>query len=80
MMMLLHLCWSLQDAVHYISKDNLEADTSSYHCKYQIPLESIDHWLLYFTAATKASELARESNNASLFPVTQTRNLSIGVY
>ncbi|GJR56260.1 cysteine protease ATG4-like protein isoform X1 [Tanacetum coccineum] len=72
-----------------ISQDNLEADTSSYHCNVirQIPLESIDPSLAigfycrdkddFDDLCLRASELAAESNGAPLFTVTQTRNLSI---
>ncbi|PWA54324.1 cysteine protease ATG4B [Artemisia annua] len=78
----------VQQAVN-ISKDNLEADTSSYHCNVirQIPLESIDPSLAigfycrdkddFDDFCLRASELAAESNGAPLFTVTQTRNLSI---
>lgn len=77
----------VQQAVN-ISKDNLEADTSSYHCNVirQIPLESIDPSLAigfycrdkdnFEDFCSRASELAAESNGAPLFTVTQTRNLA----
>nr|GEX22722.1 cysteine protease ATG4-like isoform X1 [Tanacetum cinerariifolium] len=72
-----------------ISKDNLEADTSSYHCNIirQIPLESIDmSFAVEFYYQDKddfddlclqASKLAAEANGAPPFLVTQTPNLSI---
>ncbi|KAL4573632.1 hypothetical protein LXL04_020446 [Taraxacum kok-saghyz] len=71
-----------------ISKDNLEADTSSYHCNVvrQIPLEPIDPSLAigfycrdkddFEDFCSRASELATESNGAPLFTVTQTRHLA----
>ncbi|KAL7589830.1 hypothetical protein Lser_V15G37266 [Lactuca serriola] len=77
----------VQQAVN-ISKDNLEADTSSYHCNVvrQIPLESIDPSLAigfycrdkddFQDFCSRASELAAESNGAPLFTVTQTRQLA----
>ncbi|KAL4574358.1 hypothetical protein LXL04_021187 [Taraxacum kok-saghyz] len=77
----------VQQAVN-ISKDNLEADTSSYHCNVvrQIPLESIDPSLAigfycrdkddFEDFCSRASELAVESNGAPLFTVTQTRHLA----
>ncbi|KAI3816597.1 hypothetical protein L1987_16300 [Smallanthus sonchifolius] len=74
----------VQQAVN-INKDNLEADTSSYHCNVvrQIPLESIDPSLAigfycrdkddFDEFCSRASELAAESNGAPLFTVTQSR-------
>ncbi|KAI3696291.1 hypothetical protein L1987_79303 [Smallanthus sonchifolius] len=74
----------VQQAVN-ISKDNLEADTSSYHCNVvrQIPLESIDPSLAigfycrdkddFDDFCSRASELAAELNGAPLFTVTQSR-------
>nr|XP_043614944.1 cysteine protease ATG4-like isoform X2 [Erigeron canadensis] len=65
--------------------DNLEADTSSYHCNVirQIPLESIDPSLAigfycqdkgdFDDFCSRASELAEKSDGAPLFTVTQTR-------
>ncbi|KAI7728619.1 hypothetical protein M8C21_028658 [Ambrosia artemisiifolia] len=75
----------VQQAVN-ISKDDLEADTSSYHCNVirQIPLESIDPSLAigfycrdkddFDDFCSRASELAAESNGAPLFTVTQSRH------
>ncbi|XP_071737080.1 cysteine protease ATG4-like isoform X2 [Rutidosis leptorrhynchoides] len=75
----------VQQAVN-ISRDNLEADTSSYHCNVirQIPLDSIDPSLAigfycrdkddFDDFCSRASELAAESDGAPLFTVTQTRN------
>ncbi|KAI3817297.1 hypothetical protein L1987_11086 [Smallanthus sonchifolius] len=69
-----------------ISKNNLEADTSSYHCNVirQIPLESIDPSLAigfycrdkddFDDFCSRASELAAESNGAPLFTVTEARH------
>ncbi|KAJ9554395.1 hypothetical protein OSB04_018440 [Centaurea solstitialis] len=80
-------CFVCLQAVN-ISKDNLEADTSSYHCNVvrQIPLESIDPSLAigfycrdkedFDDFCLRASELAAESNGAPLFTVTETRNSS----
>lgn len=77
----------VQQAVN-ISKDNLEADTSSYHCNVvrQFPLESIDPSLAigfycrdkddFEDFCSRASELAAESNGAPLFTVTQARHLA----
>ncbi|KAJ0725011.1 putative peptidase C54, papain-like cysteine peptidase superfamily [Helianthus annuus] len=75
----------VQQAVN-ISKDDLEADTSSYHCNVirQIPLESIDPSLAigfycrdkddFDDFCSRASELAAESSGAPLFTVTQSRH------
>ncbi|KAM0015061.1 putative peptidase C54, papain-like cysteine peptidase superfamily [Helianthus debilis subsp. tardiflorus] len=69
-----------------ISRDNLEADTSSYHCNVirQIPLESIDPSLAigfycrdkddFDDFCSRASELATESNGAPLFTITEARH------
>ncbi|KAK9063671.1 hypothetical protein SSX86_017542 [Deinandra increscens subsp. villosa] len=69
-----------------ISKHNLEADTSSYHCNVirQIPLESIDPSLAigfycrdkddFDDFCSRASELAAESNGAPLFTITEARH------
>ncbi|KAL8258233.1 hypothetical protein R6Q59_030274 [Mikania micrantha] len=69
-----------------ISKHNLEADTSSYHCNAirQIPLESIDPSLAigfycrdkddFDDFCSRASELATESNGAPLFTITEARH------
>ncbi|KAI3733800.1 hypothetical protein L6452_13256 [Arctium lappa] len=77
----------VQQAVN-ISKDNLEADNSSYHCNVirQIPLESIDPSLAigfycrdkedFDDFCLRASELAAESNGAPLFTVTEARHSS----
>ncbi|KAK8653446.1 hypothetical protein V6N13_127445 [Hibiscus sabdariffa] len=68
-----------------LSSDNLEADTSSYHCDTirHIPLDSIDPSLaIGFLCRDKddfddfcfrASKLAEESNGAPLFTVAQTQ-------
>lgn len=70
-----------------IKKDNLEADTSSYHCNVirQVPLDSIDPSLAigfycrdrddFDDFCLRASELVDQSNGAPLFTVTKTRNL-----
>ncbi|XP_076924625.1 cysteine protease ATG4-like [Bidens hawaiensis] len=75
----------VQQAVN-ISKDNVETDTSSYHCNVirQIPLESIDPSLAigfycrdrddFDDFCSRASELAAESNGAPLFTITQARH------
>ncbi|KAK2980753.1 hypothetical protein RJ640_015672 [Escallonia rubra] len=69
-----------------IKKENLEADTSSYHCNVvrQIPLDSIDPSLSigfycrdkddFDDFCSRASELADQSDGAPLFTVTQIRN------
>ncbi|XP_059649493.1 cysteine protease ATG4-like isoform X2 [Cornus florida] len=71
-----------------IRRDNLEADTSSYHCDEvrHIPLDSLDPSLaIGFYCGDKddfdhfcflASKLADESNGAPLFTVTRARNSS----
>ncbi|KAM7274874.1 hypothetical protein ACFE04_016740 [Oxalis oulophora] len=75
-------------AVININKDNVEADTSSYHCNTirHIALESIDPSLAigfycrnkedFDDFCSRASRLADESNGAPLFTVAQTRNPS----
>lgn len=74
-----------QPAVN-IKKDDLEADTSSYHSNVvrHIPLESIDPSLAigfycrgkedFDDFCSRASMLASESNGAPLFTVAHTRN------
>ncbi|KAI8003278.1 Cysteine protease ATG4 [Camellia lanceoleosa] len=66
-----------------IRRDNLEANTSSYHCNVvrHVPLDSIDSSLaIGFYCRDKddfcyrASKLADESKGAPLFTVTHTRN------
>ncbi|KAK3037985.1 hypothetical protein RJ639_031572 [Escallonia herrerae] len=69
-----------------IKKENLEADTSSYHCNVvrQVPLDSIDPSLSigfycrdkddFNDFCSRASELADQSDGAPLFTVTQIRN------
>ncbi|PSS17527.1 Cysteine protease [Actinidia chinensis var. chinensis] len=76
----------VQPAVN-IRRDDLEADTSSYHCNIlrHVPLDSIDPSLaLGFYCRDKddfddfcdsASELADQSKGAPLFTVTQIRNM-----
>lgn len=71
-----------------LSRDNLEADTSSYHCDTirHIPLDSIDSSLAigfycrdkddFDDFCLRASKLAEESSGAPLFTVTQTHKLS----
>ncbi|XP_068640837.1 cysteine protease ATG4-like isoform X2 [Aristolochia californica] len=71
-----------------ISMDNLEVDTSSYHCNIvrHIPLESIDPSLaigFYCTDkgdfddfCARALELVEQSSGAPLFTVVQSLNLS----
>lgn len=71
-----------------LSRDNLEADTSSYHCDTirHIPLDSIDSSLAigfycrdkddFDNFCLRASKLAEESSGAPLFTVTQTHKLS----
>lgn len=68
-----------------IKKDDLEADTSTYHCSVvrHIPLESIDPSLAigfycrnrddFDDFCGRASKLAEESNGAPLFTVTHCR-------
>nr|XP_043639681.1 cysteine protease ATG4-like [Erigeron canadensis] len=75
----------VQQAVN-ITKDNLEADTSSYHCSVirQIPLESIDPSLAigfycqdkgdFDDFCSRATELTEKSDGAPLFTVTHTRD------
>lgn len=70
-----------------IKKDNLEADTASYHCNVlrHVPLESIDPSLAigfyckdkvdFDDFCDRASKLAEKSMGAPLFTVTQTRNV-----
>lgn len=72
-----------------IKKDDLEADTSSYHCNVtrHMPLESIDPSLAigfycrdkddFDNFCSRASKLAEESNGAPLFTVTQSRKCDI---
>ncbi|XWS29987.1 hypothetical protein CRYUN_Cryun24cG0079000 [Craigia yunnanensis] len=67
-----------------LSRDNLEADTSSYHCNIirHIPLDSIDPSLAigffcqdkddFEDFCFRSSKLADESNGAPLFTVAQT--------
>ncbi|KAL4376353.1 hypothetical protein GQ457_02G010410 [Hibiscus cannabinus] len=69
-----------------LSPDNLEADTSSYHCDTirHIPLDSIDPSLAigffcrdkddFDDFCSRASKLAEESNGAPLFTVGQTHS------
>ncbi|KAK3043082.1 hypothetical protein RJ639_001197 [Escallonia herrerae] len=69
-----------------IKKENLEADTSSYHCNVvrQVPLDSIDPSLSigfycrdkddFDDFCSRAAELADQSDGAPLFTVTQIRN------
>ncbi|XWS33056.1 hypothetical protein CRYUN_Cryun22dG0045400 [Craigia yunnanensis] len=69
-----------------LSQENLEADTSSYHCDIirHIPLGSIDPSLAigflcrdkddFDDFCSRASKLADESNGAPLFTVAQTRS------
>ncbi|XVF14651.1 hypothetical protein REPUB_Repub09cG0080000 [Reevesia pubescens] len=69
-----------------LSKDNLEADTSSYHCDIirHIPLDSIDPSLAigflcrdkddFDDFCSRASKVADESNGAPLFTVAQTHS------
>ncbi|GAV88962.1 Peptidase_C54 domain-containing protein [Cephalotus follicularis] len=71
-----------------ISRNDLEADTSSYHCNIirHMPLDSIDPSLAigfycqdkddFDDFCCRASKLADESNGAPLFTVSQTRHLS----
>ncbi|XAR72207.1 hypothetical protein NMG60_11018772 [Bertholletia excelsa] len=71
-----------------ISHDNLEADTSSYHCNIvrHISFDSIDPSLAigfycrdkddFDDFCERASKLADHSNGAPLFTVTQSRNTS----
>ncbi|XP_071686295.1 LOW QUALITY PROTEIN: cysteine protease ATG4-like [Rutidosis leptorrhynchoides] len=75
----------VQQAVN-ISRDNLEADTSSYHCNVirQIPFDSIDPSLAigfycrdkddFDDFCSRAFELAAESDGAPLFTITRARN------
>ncbi|KAF5959245.1 hypothetical protein HYC85_000454 [Camellia sinensis] len=74
--------WSRNQVVD-IRRDNLQADTSSYHCNVvrHVPLDSIDSSLaIGFYCRDKddfcnrASKLADESKGAPLFTVTHTRN------
>ncbi|KAJ7961980.1 Cysteine protease [Quillaja saponaria] len=77
----------VQPAVN-ISKDDLEANTSSYHCNVirHIPLDSIDPSLAigfycrdkddFDDFCFRASKLADESNGAPLFTVAQATTLS----
>nr|XP_024933160.1 cysteine protease ATG4-like isoform X2 [Ziziphus jujuba var. spinosa] len=70
-----------------INRDDLEADTSSYHCNVtrQMPLDSIDPSLAigfycrdkddFEDFCFRASNLAEESNGAPLFTVSQIQNL-----
>ncbi|XP_031382439.1 cysteine protease ATG4 [Punica granatum] len=67
-----------------INRDNLEADTSSYHCSVirHITLDSLDPSLAigfycrdkddFDNFCSRASELAKESNGAPLFTVAET--------
>ncbi|GFS40095.1 peptidase family C54 protein [Actinidia rufa] len=76
----------VQTAIN-IRRDDLEADTSSYHCNIlrHVPLDSIDPSLaLGFYCRDKddfddfcdrASKLADQSKGAPLFTVTQIRNM-----
>ncbi|GMP21923.1 hypothetical protein CsSME_00000136 [Camellia sinensis var. sinensis] len=69
-----------------IRKDNLEADTSSYHCNVvrHVPLDSVDSSLAigfycrdkddFDDFCNRASKLADGSKGAPLFTVTHTRN------
>ncbi|THG18218.1 hypothetical protein TEA_017162 [Camellia sinensis var. sinensis] len=69
-----------------IRRDNLEADTSSYHCNVvrHVPLDSVDSSLAigfycrdkddFDDFCNRASKLADESKGAPLFTVTHTRN------
>ncbi|KAB1222039.1 Cysteine protease ATG4 [Morella rubra] len=71
-----------------IGRDDLEADTSSYHCNIirHIPLDSIDPSLAigfycrdkddFDDFCLRASKLADESNGAPLFTVAEKHNLS----
>ncbi|XP_068668239.1 cysteine protease ATG4B-like isoform X2 [Aristolochia californica] len=77
----------VQQAVD-ISLDNLEVDTSSYHCNIvrHIPLESIDPSIAigfycrdkgdFDDFCTRASELVEQSSGAPLFTVVQSLNVS----
>ncbi|KAL7000896.1 Cysteine protease atg4 [Sarracenia purpurea var. burkii] len=70
-----------------IGKDNLEADTSSYHCNVlrHVSLDSIDPSLAigfycrdkddFNDFCDRASKLADQSKGAPLFTVTRTRNI-----
>lgn len=70
-----------------ISRDNMEVDTSSYHCNVirHIPLDSIDSSLAigfycrdkddFDDFCSRASKLAENSNGAPLFTVVETRKL-----
>eukprot|EP00249_Psilotum_nudum_P019197 c27138_g1_i1 orf=316-1206(-) len=67
-----------------ISPDNLEVDTSSYHCSVvrNMPLNAIDPSLAlgfycrnqdeFYDLCDRASELARDSNGAPIFTVVKT--------
>lgn len=73
-----------------IQRDNLEADTSSYHCNVlrHVPLESIDPSLAigfyckdkddFDDFCNRASKLADSSMGAPLFTVTRTSNVQKG--
>ncbi|KAA0032358.1 cysteine protease ATG4-like isoform X1 [Cucumis melo var. makuwa] len=73
-----------------IDKDDLEADTSSYHCNVirHIPLESIDPSLAigfycrdkddFDNFCYRASKLAEESDGAPLFTVAETHSTNSG--
>lgn len=71
-----------------VKGDNLEADTSSYHCNIlrHVPLDSIDSSLAigfycrdkddFDDFCNRASKLADQSKGAPLFTVTQAREIS----
>ncbi|XP_019152125.1 PREDICTED: cysteine protease ATG4-like [Ipomoea nil] len=74
-----------------LGRDNLDIDTSSYHCDVvrQLPLDSIDPSLAigfyckdksdFDDFCARASELVDQSGGAPLFTITETRNVSMPV-